>query len=277
MTERPTPYIGISGVIGTDQQYYLMDQFVWQGLDERPAFRQIALGVKAVHKTQFLDVENKYGPDWYPVGAQSFETALDGGGIQALRVAQVYLDSDFVGDPQYRDAFVARICKRGKAWLNALQFDMLPWHTDSTVLSFMERVKDETGFTILLQAHSDAMRYNAPNELVRKLAQYAHVADYVLFDASHGKGVQLDPQALRPYLGAAYESTALQSTGMALAGGLNARVVRDTLPEILQQFPDISWDAEGQLHPVQPDGTRPIDMHVAKQYLEASGDILRAL
>lgn len=274
MTERPKPYIGISGVINTDQQYYLMDQFIWQGLDEPPCDRRIALGVKAVHKTQFLDIENKYGTEWYPVGEEAFAGALDDGGIAALRVAQTYLDADHVYDGEYRKKFIDRIRRRGKAWLNAIQFDMLPWHEDTSLLPFVEQVKNETGLTVLLQAHGESMRQLGPDKIVRELGRYAHALDYVLFDASHGKGVRMNADALKPFLHAGYNSDELAHTGFSVAGGLNAEVVRQDLPDLLQDYPDISWDAEGQLHPVRDDGTRPVDMNLATRYLEASREVL---
>ena len=99
-TERPQPYVGISGVVesGSDEphmQDWLMDQFVWQELEREddPRSHQLALGVKAVHKTQYLDIENKYGREWYPVGEAEFVKALDDDGMKALRVAQIYLTS----------------------------------------------------------------------------------------------------------------------------------------------------------------------------------------
>ena len=272
MTERPKPYIGVSGVVNPNQQYYLLDQFAWQGLEDE---RLLALGVKVVHKTQYLDVENKYGPGWYPVGEDSFASALEPGGGDFLRVAQLYLDVDNVGNANYRDEFMRRVRQRGAAWLTAVQFDMLPWHEDGKYLEFIEQIKGETGLKVLLQAHGEAMAELGPRGVVQKLGQYASSIDYVLFDASHGKGLRLDAGALRPFLEAAYSSEVLSGTGFSVAGGLNAEIVRQDLPQLLVDFPDLSWDAEGQLHPTNINGKRPIDMQAAKQYLEASAAVLR--
>lgn len=275
MTERPTPYIGMSGVVETAQQYYLMDQYIWQGLDDLPLDRQIGLGVKAVHKTQYLDIENKYGPEWYPVGERPFSSALEAAGGAALRMAQVYFDPDHVSDPAYRNSFVDRISQRGQPWMNTLQFDMLPWHDDRAMLPFLDEVKAATGHNIILQVHGEAMSTLGPGKVVEKLARHATSIDYVLFDASHGKGVRMNPATLRPFIDAAYGSEALGSTGIGLAGGLSADVVREDLAPIVRNYPDISWDAEGQLHPFDEWGKRPIDMQRAKQYLQASADILK--
>lgn len=276
--ERSKPYIGISGVVEPSQQYYLMDQFIWNGLDrdnDDADDRLIALGVKAVHKTQFLDIENKYGSEWYPVGEEAFAGAVENGGIPSLRVAQTYFDADHVHNEEYRNEFVSRIRTRGKAWLNAIQFDMLPWHADESMLPWLEKLKEESGLTILLQAHGEAMNELGPEGVAGKLGRYAPALDYILFDASHGKGVRMNTEALLPFLDVAHYSGNLQRVGIGVAGGLNADVVREELPVVLELYPDISWDAEGQLHPAREDGTRPIDMQRAKEYIEASAEVLK--
>ena len=273
--ERPQPYVGVSGVTNEYQQYYLMDQFVWKGLDIPPAERKIGLGVKAVHKTQYLDIENKYGKEWYPVGEEAFAGAMDPPHSWALGVAQTYLDIEHVHDAEYRKEFVDRICRRGKEWLNAIQFDLLPWHEDEQMLTFVEEVKADTGHTIILQAHGEAMQDLGPEGVARKLGNYASAIDYVLFDASHGKGVRMNPDALEPFIYAGYASGQLTGTGFGVAGGLSADVVREDLPFLVEKYPDISWDAEGQLHPVGEDGKRPLNTGRVSEYLEASSEILR--
>lgn len=270
-TERPEAYIGISGVINTSQQHELTEQFLRYGLHNK---RRLALGVKAVHKTQFLDEENKYGPAWYPVGEQQFSTALSGSNPQELRVAQVYFDADAVHDTTYRTAFINQIVNRGQSWLNAIQFDMLPWHTDKTLLPFVEEIKESTGINILLQAHGPAMLELGPKETTKRLGHYAAALDFVLFDASHGRGVRMNPASLKPFLDETYASQALAGMGVAVAGGLNATAIRESLPELLAQYPDLSWDAEGQLHHPEGSPDRALDLSATLNYLEASQEAL---
>lgn len=288
-TERPLPYIGISGVNNlkhnsnpenTSMQYWLMDQFTYAGIENRqdqPNQRQILLGVKAVHKTQYLDIENKYGHEWYPVGEQEFATALDEGGSGALKAAQIYFDPESVADAEYRKKFIERICERGKSWLNTLQFDLLPWQQNDAMLPFIEEVKQHTNHTIILQAHGESMQQLGAENMAKKLGRYAHTLDYVLFDASHGKGVRLHPNALRPFLDKVYESKQLTSVGFGVAGGLSADVVRNELAGLVNTYPDLSWDTEGKVHCTHEDGTPGFDPYAAKDYLEASSDILSAL
>jgi hypothetical protein len=271
-TERQTPYIGISGVV-SEVHDYLIHDLRWIDLEDLNPARTYAFGVKATHKTQFLDQENKYGKEWYPVG-DDFSNAIDKGGV-GLRVAQTFFDPEYVSDPEYRKIFIDKICRRGKAWLNAIQFDMLPWHNDDSLLAFLEQVKNETGHAILLQAHSESMSQLGPEGVAQKLGKYAHALDYILFDASHGKGMRMNADALQPFLEAGYNSNELSSVGFSVAGGLNAEVVREALPVLLTDYPDISWDAEGQLHPPKSDGTRPVDFKLAHQYAEASEEVIK--
>lgn len=275
MIERPQPYVGVSGVVSLEQQTEIIDTF---HESELPNYgRRLLLGVKAVHKTQYLDIENKYGPEWYPVGEEAFANAVapSPDTTKSANIAQVYLDTDHVGDPAYRDAFSRRIMERGASWLNGVQFDMLPWHDDAAMLPFLEQLKSEYDTQLLLQCHSEAMETLGPREVVRRLGRYAHILDYILFDASHGKGVRLNTEALRPFVDEAYSSGKLESVGIAAAGGLNAMVVRDDLPELVNKYPDLSWDAEGQLHPVNTQGRRPLDRQAVREYFDASATVLK--
>lgn len=274
MSERSKPYVGISGIVNTDQQQFYTNTFNELGLTEGPQARRLALGVKAVHKTQMLDVANKYGDAWYPVGEAQFAGALepsDG----TLCVAQAYLDVEYVDDPDYRNEFIGRICRRGKAWLNAIQFDMLPWHKDESMLEFVETVKVETGYAMLLQVHGEAMAQLGEEEVVRRLGKYAHALDYVLFDDSHGKGVRMNSGKLKPFLDATYESSELAKVGIGVAGGLSAEVVREDLPALLADHSSLAWDSEGQLHKELPDGSRPLSPKRTVGYLHATADVLR--
>jgi hypothetical protein len=273
--ERPQPYIGVSGVVTPEQQEqleYLADSAgLWEG------GRVLALGVKATHKTQFLDVENKYGPEWYPVGEPGFSEALRPKGNEEGRtigVAQTYLDVNYVSDPDYREAFTARLAERGQPWLQAIQFDMLPWHNDITTLGFLEKVKEDYDIRIFLQCHKAAMDEQGPRGVIRRLGHFSAAIDYLLFDSSHGTGRRLDTEGLGHFLEQAYSSHELATTGMAIAGGLDARTVREALPAVVEEYPDISWDAEGRLHPVNHEGKRPLDIGLVREYLQASADIL---
>lgn len=274
MTSRPEPYVGVSGVVNVEQQRQLEIMELESHLAEHR--RRLLLGVKAVHKTQFLDKPNKYGAEWYPVGYDQFASALSqrGLGNSTLNIAQAYLDPEYIENPGYREFFVKRIFERGTTWIDGIQFDMLPWHTDTAMLDFLAQLKSKYDATVLLQCHKDAMNALGPDGVVDRLEEYAPAIDYVLFDSSHGTGTRLNTRRLKPFLAEAYENAKLDAVGFAIAGGLNGTVVREDLPSLVDQFPDISWDAEGQLHPANNDGVMPLDMDRTGDYLNASAEVL---
>lgn len=271
---RPRPYVGVSGVVTPAQQHQL--ETVASTIDLTPR-RDLLLGVKATDKTQMLDIENKYGTTWYPVGEAFADALLAGRRTEggSFRVAQVYLDTDHVHDPAYRAAFTDRLFARGSGWLDGVQFDMLPWHTNPAMLGFLQEIKDRHNTSILLQCHGPAMAAFGPTGTVRLLSQFAPMIDFVLFDSSHGTGTRLDVDALSAFVEEAYSASALDPVGVAVAGGLDASTVERDLPTLVERFPDLSWDAEGALHPVAADGTRPLDMTVVQEYLRASATLTR--
>jgi phosphoribosylanthranilate isomerase len=287
--ESRASYIGVSGVVDQDQQrslehlarhYKLTDPEATRS-DSRLS-RSIALGVKAVHNTQWLDRPNKYGPSWYPVGATSFARAVHASTPdETLNVAQVYMDpTTIAADPTYADAFIEQILERGEAWVDALQFDMLPYHDDTLSTDWpalMERIHQRTNNRVetILQCHSPAMS-RGPKAAVERLKKFGSTVDRVLFDASHGTGREMNGASLRTFLDAAYSDRDLAATSFGIAGGLNTERVQKHLPAIVRQFPDISWDAEGQLHKPFGELDRGLDMDKVRGYLAASAKVLDA-
>lgn len=267
------PYVGVSGVTSPEIEASLESMAMECGLPDRN--RILALGVKAVHKTQFLDVENKYGLDWYPVGEESFRHALrhDRTNLDTIGVAQAYFDVEYVNDGEYRARFLSRIIQRGEPWLEAVQFDMLPWHSNDEMWGFLDEVKQH-GLSVFLQAHGKAMSELGPRNTADIFGRHSELLDYVLFDSSHGTGTRLDASALEPFIAEAHERLDLSQTGIAIAGGLNSEIVREDLPQLVSVYPNLSWDAEGQLHPVNVSGKRPLALDVTSAYLRASSAVL---
>lgn len=269
MIERPIPYVGVSGVVSPEQQQTI-EAFA-DSINLRQS-RQLILGVKAVHKTQFLDIKNKYGQEWYPIGEEQFGAALapKTQTTPSLAVAQTYFDPAYIDNPGYRDYFTDRIFRRGEQWIDGIQFDMLPWYAQPEMLDFLVKLKSKHDTKLFLQVHKPAMESLGPHGVVEALGPYAEILDYVLFDSSHGTGKKLDAPKLMSFLEQAYSHEALNSVGFAIAGGLNGTIIRDELPQVVSEFPDVSWDAEGQLHPAKADKTMPLDMAIVSDYLEAS-------
>lgn len=275
MTERPTPYVGVSGVVNPEQQAKLHE--IWDTIGVR---RVLALGVKATHKTQWDDIENKYGAAWYPVG-DAIAGAMSAERTDELRVAQVCLDTPTASRPggrEYEKAFIDRLLARTGDMLNAIQFDMLPWDSQAKTGLFAHIKEARPDMTILVQANKHQMAAHGPKELVRRLNWYdvrgEKYIDRVLFDASHGTGERLDVGNLEQFV---REAIAETEFGVGIAGGLHGPIIREELAGILARYPGrLSFDAEGQLHK-NPDGSTGLNMAAAEDYLRAAGDVLKSL
>lgn len=276
MLYRNHPYVGVSGVVNHEQQRELTT--LAHGYDLSPK-RRLLLGVKATHKTQYLDVPNRYGEEWYPVGESVFSNAFSEDEWATYNVAQVYLEPEWVRhDSYYPDEFVQKLIRRGGVVLHALQFDMLPYNEDPSYWAgFIDRVKD-TNKGVIIQSHAAAMS-KGPEKAVEDLVRLSERSslDFVLFDASHGTGKEMDTDRLKYFLDAAYANSDLKArdTNFGIAGGLDEFTVKKHLPHVVKDFPEISWDAEGRLH--ARDGVGRLDMEKTRDYLFASARVLAAL
>lgn len=270
MTERAKPYVGVSGVDAPEVQQQLIELFDDSGLRAK---RELMLGVKALHKGQWLDLPGRRGPGWDVTG-EAFRGCVDRN-TQSVNVAQAYFDIDLVNEASYRDAFLQRIFDRGSAWIDGIQFDSYPWHKDEVLMRFLEQTKEQyPDALIYLQCHQWSMDTYAPKQMAQRLGEYAHAIDYLLFDASHGKGITLDTERLVPFIDEIYASDTLGQVGVALAGGLCAETIGKYLPAVVERYPDISWDAEGRLHPKREDGTMPLDLDTVTRYFAASAELI---
>lgn len=270
MAERAQSYIGVSGVDAPDIQTRLIELFDDAGLRSR---RELMVGVKALHKGQWLDLPGRRGLGWDVTG-EAFRGCVEHS-AKSVNVAQAYFDIDQVGDPSYRNAFLQRIFDRGSTWIDGIQFDSYPWHENSALMQFLEQTKRQHPEALIyLQCHQWSMNTHTPKRMAQRLGAHAHAIDYLLFDASHGKGITLDTERLVPYIDEIYSYDALGHVGVALAGGLCAETVREHLPSVVERYPDISWDAEGKLHPKHKDGTMPLDLATVGRYFAASKEVI---
>lgn len=272
MTERVRPYIGVSGAGSPEQQAQVVTLFEKAGLKGK---RDLMIGVKALHKCQWLDEPWVRDDEWDIVGEDAFRGAVNKSEL-TVNIAQAYFDRNQVGDARYREAFLERLYARGAAWIDGMQFDSLPWHENKDLVAFLHKAKQRyPDKLVYLQCHEKSMLRYPPSQMARVLGEHAEALDYILFDSSHGRGIRLNTARLAPYIEEAYSNDNLAHVGIALAGGLCADVIREDLPELATQFPDLSWDAEGRLHPIGDDGRMVLDMPTVSDYFQASREVLR--
>jgi hypothetical protein len=108
---------------------------------------------------------------------------------------------------------------------------------------------------------------NSPEQLANKLVEYKGVTDYILLDPSGGVGKKMEIPVIRDYLAAIRDKDL--DINLGCAGGLCSGNL-DELRPLIEEFPDLSYDAEGRLR--NPDDTLNLDECVAylKKGLEVS-------
>jgi hypothetical protein len=289
MSERPQPYVGVSGLVDyyhtepsglkvhEPNQLFVEAAAINSGLFETG--RLLAMGVKAIDQCQwgnqpFQRWDTTYGSEWYPVGEEEFANALPlkQKHPQTLRVAQTYMDPrKMYQDPGNFHKFMNDIHWRGRSWINAVQFDSLPWHRDEKLLENIGITRRYFLSQTILQCHEFAMGKLGADGVAKMLGRHAASLDYISFDMSHGQGQDLDPKFLEKYLDAVYSSDQLKNVGFVVAGGLDAKTVQELLPALLEKYPDLSWDAEGKLHRLNNIGTQPLQIDPGvKEYFLSS-------
>lgn len=261
------PYVGVSGVTEMHQASLIYALARETGISEH---RDVLLGIKATHKTHMLGVENKYGADWYPVGDRIGNVALGCYGLPfwIRPVAQVFLEDP--ADADYRDEFTRLLKRRCTPGLYGIQYDLLPWHEpDLTpgLVDYLTRLSG-TGYDVYLQVHADAMALG-PEAAAAAFEPYADHVAHVLVDSSHGTGTPLDAERLATFL----DAFSGFDIGLGVAGGLGPVL---PLLDLVDAYPDVSWDAESRLHPTRLDGSRRLDLGLTEDYLRASARLVHA-
>ena len=272
---RREAYVGVSGLVSPEQQEALISDDIEQRLANTG--RRLAMGVKAAHKPQIDDAENKHGRNWYPV-SDAISTALDPNIRSTFNIVQAQLKPELVEtNHTYPRMFFDTIRSRTASVLDAIQINQLRYERQPERYTHVIRAMSSLGLQTIIQCHSHAMKAG-PDEALKALQTLTEKleVDYILFDASHGRGKELNPDVSKRFLEVAYNNSHFSDNGtnFGIAGGLSEETVEPLLSNLLQDFPDISWDAEGRLHDkIKHGGTGSLNLDRAKSYLEQSVDI----
>ncbi len=170
----------------------------------------------------------------------------------------------------YEGRTTSRIILEALSWagpnVQAIQFDMV-W-PDSELLKAVK--VDFPRLKFIVQVGGDAMRQvDGKLELAaEKLLLYkaGDCLDYVLLDRSGGTGEPMDSKLLLTWARRLTEF--FPSLGMVVAGGLGPKTM-SLIDPIINEFPDVSWDAQRQLHE-NSDSFAPLDMSRVVEFLELS-------
>lgn len=256
-------YIGVSGVGSGQEQATTEALFSEHGFGQN---RRLLLGVKATTKTQVDELEPTKGRAWFPVGDE-LSTALVSSD-KSTKVLQFYAD-DWTDLNHRALPLIDNSLERASGWVNGIQYDLLPWFSEDSSLEIIERYGATDGINgpVILQCYGAIMREHSPADVIERLKRVEGYVTHVLFDASEGRGISMDSDALVPWV----EAVQLSGLGInvAVAGGLGPLNVNDRLSTITERFNEVSWDAESQLH-----SQNVLDNEKVSAYLTDSKDLL---
>jgi hypothetical protein len=171
-----------------------------------------------------------------------------------------YIDYYGHGRPSFEDD-LAEVISLGGENLHAVQLDMI-WPDPESIGKVNGHLKD---VEIILQIGEKAFDEvdEDPDELAERLDDYNGVVNRILLDRSMGTGKVMDAEWLLPFALAIRKR--FPKMGLVAAGGLGSDTLQAVEP-LLDEFPDLSIDAEGQLKKIK-DTLEPLDTNLAEQYL----------
>jgi hypothetical protein len=162
--------------------------------------------------------------------------------------------------------------KYGGEHLDAIQLD-LTWPKPDEIKKFKEK---NPSIFIILQVGEFALKEveDDPQAVADRLREYDDSLDFVLLDMSMGKGMGMEAGELLPLLRIIRKE--LPYLGLAVAGGLGPDSV-DLLKPIVEEFPEVSIDAQGNIKRDAPRdslghtvSTHPADLGRSKEYIQKS-------
>ncbi len=301
MAER---YVGVSGVSGEAQQARIVEIAKEAGFYD--SGYKLYLGVKAMPWTQGEGRPDDHGELWYPTGeglanavriARSFGTKEDNWrypteDFNTVPNVQFFM-GDLARDSDASKQFVELVMSRTTEWVKynessrgdhdwrrsmAVQLDKFPWMDPSTD-DFLRWLAESSVYPVVLQCFKGYMEMYQPYEIVRRLRSMGELASSltILFDASHGKGTEMSPNDLRPFIGGIKESVLEDHVEVGVAGGLDGENVQYLLHRLLKEFGPLSWDAESKLH--YPNGEQQGDFRedALTGYLQQSARLARTV
>ena len=240
------PYIGITGFMHRGEVDAVLGVFP----EDSP--RKLMVGVLASEKT--LSGQTNKRPGRYP---------------DRLAVQHIFSDSPLAlnlvhyntKNPETLTTQMRAFAELfGGPYFHGFQLNVA-WPSPSKLANYRATCKG----VIVLQigAHAVEMVDNSPEKLAERVAEYRGLVEYVLLDPSGGKGQPFDTEQARLYLRALAEKDL--GIGLGVAGGLSAETLYLVEP-LVEEFPDLSIDAEGRLR----DENDNLDLEAAKRYASAA-------
>lgn len=254
----PIPYIGITDFMTFEQVQQMLS--VFKANCKTGQHRRLHVGVMMSQKT-LNGLETKWSKAF-----PGKEVIADIFGSSETMNCLHYAD--------YEDHDLLRNLIQAITWggenINALQLDMV-WPSPNHIAEAIRVLSTELEVILQLNAKALAQCDNEPQKVVELLRNYQGVVDHVLLDKSAGKGLGMDALGLLPFARAIRE--AFPDLGLVAAGGLGPNTMGLVEP-LLEEFPNISIDAQGRLRP-SGNALDPIDWDLAEGYLIEALRILK--
>lgn len=247
------PYIGITDFTDFSQVEAMLATFNANRPEGND--RQLHIGVMMSYKT-LHDLPTKWA-DAFPPKEQIARIFSSEETLNCLHYADY-------GEHDDLESCLMKAVSYGGPNLHALQLD-IPWPNYLEVATFIEKVDRPLELILQVGGRSLTEIDENPLWLVSNLSDY-HGVTRILLDRSMGKGKPMDPASLRPFIATVAER--LPEIGIGVAGGLGPETTH-LLQPLLEEFPDISWDAQGRLRPTH-NALDPVDWTMAGEYLVKS-------
>ena len=225
------PYIGITGFMKASEVSAVLDSVPAGGE------RMVMVGVLASSET-IRGVKNSR-PRRYPKPSRI-------GKIFQLhpRVLNLIHFNTKTKNPEAIYEEMARARNLAGAHCHGFQLN-IAWPGTDVLMRVLGEMPKSTIIVLQVGARAFDMIGNSPKRLADKIeSEYGGLIHYVLMDASGGKGLALDAEVLRPYLRAL--AVKRLPIGLGVAGGLSP-VTLDLVQPLVDEFPELSLDAEGKL------------------------------
>lgn len=226
---RPQPYIGVTGFMTRGEVLAI--------LSGMPRGRLLMVGVLASAKT--LRGEPNSWPNRFPPTGEICNIFVYD--PRALNLIHLATDDPTNLERQLELAINHSSSGFSGSALNGFQLNMV-WPDPNKLRAVFERRK----LRIVLQIGSTAFRKvdEDAEKLAIKLDDYIGIATDILFDLSGGLGREIDAARALPVLRAVRARH--PNLGLGVAGGLSAETIH-LIDPIIQEFPDVSIDAEGKI------------------------------
>ena len=250
MVKKTGPYIGVTGFMSNAEVSAALT------LVPHDSVRRLMVGILMSYQT--LSNDRNELPNRYPKKEEITDIFVDH--PQALNLIHYRTDH-----PETLLEQLIYITELAGPHLDGFQLN-IAWPPIPQLKAYREAYPDTF---LVLQISSNALaRTKSTEQFEALVCSYSGAIDAILIDSSDGKGEPFDAMQCVEYLHAAH---ACRPFGLGVAGGLGPNTLH-LLDLLIEGFPELSIDAEGQLRTQKPEDA--LCLSSVRTYLEDAFPIL---